>query len=368
MTRTHTILLCALTATLGCGSSASSSGDPPLDAAPPPDTDQPPTDAPPFTLGVSTLAGAADPGLVDGDRNVARFSNPVNVARAADGTIYVADFDNNRLRAVDRAGTVTTVIVQAGFQRPFGMAIAGDGTLFVSTDNDPKGGHSAMSGSVWRIDVAGRVATSIVAGIGRPRGLAALPDGRLAIADNFHHVVRVLNPATGALTTIAGTWDAPGFADATGAAARFSRPYGLAVRPDGNLVVADTDNHRLRLVIVATGAVSTLAGTGVAGFRDDALGSAKFAHPQAVAIDTAGDVYVTDLDNFRIRRVRGTLVDTVAGCGNPGYLDSDDRLAAKMFGLEGLAVAPDGAGIYIADGSRGEQVLSNRIRVVDMSH
>lgn len=367
MPRTHTILLCALTSMLGCGTSASTATDPPIDAGLP-DTGSPPTKAPPFTLGVSTLAGAAEPGLVDGNRDVARFSDPVNVVRAENGTVYVADFDNHRVRAIDRAGNVRTVLRQSGFQRPFGLALAEGDTLFASTDNDPQGGHSEMSGTVWRIDLAGRVASPIAASIGRPRGLAVLPDGRLAIADNFHHVVRVLDPVTRVVTTIAGTWDQAGFVDDTGAAARFSRPYGIAVRPDGNLVVADHDNHRLRLVIVATGAVSTLAGTGVAGFHDGELASAQFGHPQAVAIDSAGDIYVTDLDNFRIRRIHGTVVDTIAGNGTGGYLDSDDRLASQIYGLEGVAVSPDGLTVYLADGSRGEQVPYHRVRVIDMTH
>jgi len=87
-------------------------------------------DPPPFTNGVSTLSGAADAGYVDGARGKARFANPVNVAVAPDGMVYVADFDNSKIRIVDPAnGTTSTSIALQGFQRPFGMASAGDGTL-----------------------------------------------------------------------------------------------------------------------------------------------------------------------------------------------------------------------------------------------
>jgi len=369
MNLTKTILVCALPAMFGCGSSSTGSANPGVDAPSGGDVDAsvPPSDAAPFTLGVSTLAGVAEPGNVDGDRNIARFSNPVTVARGPDGSIYVADFDNNRVRAIDPQGVVSTVILQNGFQRPFGMTFAADGTLYVSTDNDDVGAHSLMSGTVWKINIRTRLATVVVAGIGRPRGLAAMPDGRLAIADNQHHAVRVLDPKTGAVTTIAGAWDVPGFVDATGSVARFSRPYGIAVRADGTLVVADSDNHRIRLIDVATGKTTTLAGSGTPGYHDTSLVASQFSHPQGVAIDTAGDIFVTDLDNFRIRRIRGSVVDTIAGDGTGGYRDADDRLTAEFYGLEGLSVAPDGSALYIADGSRGENVPYNRVRKIDMT-
>jgi DNA-binding beta-propeller fold protein YncE len=97
---------------------------------------------------MSTLTGTAEAGDVDGARNMARFADPVNVVYR-DGRLYVADFDNNKIRVVDVASyETTTLIAQPGFQRPFGMAFAADGTLYVSTDNDSQGAHSSMSGSI----------------------------------------------------------------------------------------------------------------------------------------------------------------------------------------------------------------------------
>lgn len=321
-------------------------------------------DAPPFTNGVSTLSGHAMAGYVDGARGKARFSNPVNVAFGPDGMLYVADFDNGKIRIVDpEDGQTATTIAAMGFQRPFAMTFAPDGTLYVSTDHDPNGSHSLMSGTIWRVDVESKAATPIALRIGRPRGLAWI-NGQLAVSDYAHHVIQLVDPASGAVTPLVGAWDAAGMIDAVGGAARFSTPYGLAVS-EGRLVVADFDNHRVRLVGL-DGQVSTYAGIGAAGFGDGSLASAKFNKPQGVAVAANGDIYITDLQNFRVRRLRGSAVETIAGSGTGGYLDSDDKLAGQFFGLEGLSVEPDGSTVFVADGGRGENVPYNRIRTIKM--
>jgi YVTN family beta-propeller protein len=316
-----------------------------------------------FTQGTSTLAGRAFPGDVDGARSVARFANPVNVAYR-DGRVYVADFDNNKIRVVDAAThETTTLIAQAGFQRPFGLAFASDGTLYISTDNDQSGGHSAMSGSIWKVAAGAQTAVLVAGSIGRPRGLAVLSDGRIAATDYVHHVVELIAQDTGTVTLLAGAWDQPGFVDDTGATARFSSPYGVAVRGDGTLVVADFDNQRIRLVTLA-GVASTLSGSGAPGFQDGDIDTAMFRQPQGIAIADDGDIFISEPGNNRIRRITSTAVQTVAGNGVADYLDEDDPLASELYGLEGLAVVPDGSMLYVADGARGEAVPYNRIRQV----
>jgi YVTN family beta-propeller protein len=318
---------------------------------------------PPFTLGTSTLAGRAYAGYVDGARDDARFANPVNVAYR-DGHLYIADFDNNRIRVIDTATHETTTLIdQTGFQRPFGLAFSSDGTLYISTDDDPNGGHSLMSGSIWQVAPGGHTAVIVAASIGRPRGLAVLASGQIAATDYAHHVIELIAPATGAVTALAGGWDQPGFVDNTGTDARFSSPYGIAVRGDGALVIADFDNHRIRLVTPA-GVATTLAGIGAPGFQDGAGDTAGFRQPQGVAIADNGDLFVAEPGNNRIRRITGSSVETVAGNGTAGYLDHDDPLASQLYGLEGLAVVPDGSMLYVADGGRGEAVPYNRIRQV----
>jgi DNA-binding beta-propeller fold protein YncE len=323
-------------------------------------------DAPPFTNGVSMLSGAAEPGYVDGPRGDARFANPVNVAFGPDGMVYVADFDNGKIRAVDAEdGATSTLIATQGFQRPFAMAFAANGTLYVSTDRDPQGGSGLMAGTLWKVDIGAHSATPLASRIGRPRGLAVLPDGRIAFSDYAHHVIQLFDPNSGATIPLAGTWDVKGYAEGVGGAAKFSTPYGL-VYFDGALIVADYDNHRLRRVAL-DGTVTTFAGAGTAGHAEGSLAAAKFNRPQGLAIDGSGAIYISDVDNFRIRRIRGNAIETIAGSGQAGYSDNDDRIASQFYGLEGLAVEPDGSAVYVADGSRGENAPYHRIRSIKMN-
>lgn len=329
--------------------------------------DAPKGDRPPLTNGVSTLAGWSDPGYVDGDRQTNLFNNPTNLVYGPDGKLYVADFDNGKIRVLDMEGNAATIISKPDFARPFGLVFVGK-TLYVGTDRDPQGnGGEAdlMAGTIWKVDTAAKTATAIAPRIGRPRGLAALSDGRIAIADYAHHVIEILDPASGTITPLAGSWDAKGFADGVGAEAQFAVPYALVQRADGKLLVTDWENNRIRLVGL-DGKVTTVAGDGSAAFADGAMSNARFSHPQGLAMTTSGDFYITDQDNYRVRKISSDLssVTTIAGDGTPGYLDSDDKLAAQLHGLEGLTVKPDGSLIFVADGTRGTNVPYNRVRMI----
>lgn len=322
-------------------------------------------DAPPFTSGVSTLSGRAEAGYVDGPRGTARFNNPVNVVYAPDGQVVVADFDNNKLRVVDgETGDTDTLIEQDNFQRPFGMVFAPNGTFYVSTDNNTTGGHDGRSGTIWKVDIATRTATPVIENIGRARGMVVLADGTIAFTDYQAHTVSLLDPATKQVSILAGSLGQAAFVDAQGPAARFNAPYGIVQRSDGKLVVADQFNNRLRLVGL-DGSVSTLLGS-AAGFADGGLGGAKLSMPQALAQTANGDIYITDLANYRVRKLSGDSLTTVVGSGEGGYLDSDDKLAAEVYGLEGLSLSADGTKMVIADGGRGESVPFNRVRSVKM--
>jgi DNA-binding beta-propeller fold protein YncE len=302
-----------------------------------------------MTGGVSTLAGCDLAGDADGDREGARFSNPVDVEPGAGDELYVADFDNHMIRTVDADGNVGTLVLQAGFQLPYALERVGT-TLYVATDDNDRGEHSATTGTIWVVDTGSGEATVVVADIGRPRGLLALPDGRLVLSDYQHDTMRLLDPADGTLT------------DLVAATAGLSTPFGMALAPDGRILVADFGNNLIRAVTLE-GELTTFAGSGIAGDVDGALADASFNGPQDLAV-VGDDVYVADTDNHTIRRIRDGEVTTIAGTGEAGHLDHAELRAAKFFGLEGLA-AVEGR-LWVADGTRGEDVPYHRVRVVEL--
>jgi DNA-binding beta-propeller fold protein YncE len=339
-----------------CEDAAEADAAPTVDAAPL-------SDAQPLVDGVATLAGSSEPGAANGDRVVARFDNPVNVIVGLDGRVFVADFNNNLVRAVDPLGNVSTLVERPDFKRPFGMAVGNDGTLYVSTDDNDLGQHDTTSGTVWSVDPDSGDATVIARNLGRPRGIAMLADGRIVLSDNEHHVIRALNPSTGAITPLAGAWDEPGYVDGNGSVARFRNPYGVAVRSDGKIVVADYGNHILRLVS-PTGQAGLLAGSGVQGLQDGDRYEAQLDQPQDVALDAAGNVYFTDTGNFVVRRLDFIRfqITTIAGDGTGGYVDNTDLATARFYGLEGIALSPDDTMAFIADGNHGEDGPYHRVR------
>jgi sugar lactone lactonase YvrE len=274
-----------------------------------------------------TIAGVGTSGS-SGDgasASVAEVANPSGVAVDNSGTVYIADTGNNRVRAIDRAGRITTRI--------------GDGTEGFSGDGDL--GTSAR--------------------LNAPGGLASDAAGNIYIADSQNHRIRKVSPAN-IVTTVAGSGVA-GFSGDRGPAvlAQLNNPLGVAVDSTGNVYIADEGNNRIRRVD-ATGVITTIAGSGVAGFSGDGGQGALAAlnHPQSVAVDRAGNVYIADTRNIRVRRIGGDgLILTVAGTGQRGFAgDGGPATQAQMRAPHGLAVDP-GGNLFIADHG------NNEIRKVD---
>jgi sugar lactone lactonase YvrE len=316
--------------------------------------DEPDVVSPISGVTVTTLAGAGTSGTANGAGAVARFDNPVNVYLSPPSTLFVADFDNGLLRKATTAGAVTTLTDQAGFARPFGITAAANGDLIVETDYDETGVDAGLDGGViWTVDPMSGEATTLLTMAGRPRGLARMPNGAILMSDIFRHDLRLLDVGTAVATPLAGKNDCPGYVDGTGAAARFNRPYGVVVTPVGDVLVADQLNNVIRRV-TAAGEVSTYAGDGVADMIDGPLATARFNQPQDLAMDAAGNIFVSDLGNHRVRVIGiDNVVRTVAGNGTAGFADGAGT-AAQFFGMEGLAVTADGKTIYLADGTGGD--------------
>jgi DNA-binding beta-propeller fold protein YncE len=316
---------------------------------------------------VETLSGGASAGMQDGAMGTATFANPVSVLLDDTGGVLVCDFDNDRIRRIDGAsGTVSTLTSQGGFRRPFGLALAPDGALYAHTDYDPNGVKGPTTGTIWRIDPLTGTATVTAADLGRPRGLAALTDGRLVLSDYQNARIGLLDPTHGTVTDLAGHTGCPGFADGHGADARFAVPYGVVALPGGDLVVADYGNHVLRRVTMA-GDVSPYAGDGGSGTIDGPRLSARLAGPEALAIDAAGNIFVSDGESHRIRRVDSEgNVTTLAGDGAAGFRDGPGE-TSEFYGQEGISVSADGHTLYVADGSTGEDVSYHRIRKLTLA-
>lgn len=221
---------------------------------------------------VTTLAGSVgEPGSADGAGNAARFDKPMAVAADASGTLFIADSGNHTVRRVAPDGAVTTLA-----------------------------GRPGEPGSA---DGSGREAR-----FRSPSGVAVDCAGNVYVADTGNHVVRKISTA-GPVTTLAGKAELKsgamvgGFADGKGAAAKFRAPRGVAVDGAGNVYVADTDNAVVRKVL-PDGTVKTLAGSaGNAGFANGTGAVARFSSPQFVAVDAGGNVYVTDAGNQVVRKI-----------------------------------------------------------------
>ena len=310
----------------------------------------------------STVSGGALAGAADGPAATATFNNPVNVVHDTDGSLYVCDFDNNRVRKI-KGGTVTTLVNTAGFQRPFGIAIAPNGNLYVSTDDDDTGAHSGTTGTIWRVDKTTGVPTVVARNIGRPRGLAVLSDNVIVASDVNRHIVSLVDPNTGVVTPIAGQDGVAGLNDGSGATARFSRPYGCCVLPGDEILVADQTNNMIRKVTRA-GVVTTYVGTGAPGRIDGPFLTATLNGPHAIARNPVnGDLYVADTVGKVVRKLSGGTVKWYAGSGFPGYAEGPD-ISSQFYGLEGIGVSHDGKTLYIADGNGGDGSNYNRVRSV----
>lgn len=265
---------------------------------------------------VSTFAGSTEGhgGFADGPGPDARFAYPIGLAIDGEGVLYVSDFFNHRIRKITPDGTVSTLAgngVQgfadgsgtlARFADPWGIAVDVDGTVYVadSLNNrvrriSSKGEVTTVAGSGERGFADGQGSKALFAS---PRGLAIDWTGDIYVTDYYNNRVRRVT-RQGAVSTVAGGMT-KGFNDGTATAAVFAEPLGVTVGRNGELYIADSANNRLRRITV-DGIVATVAGSGQPGVADGAGSSAQFQTPRGVAVDSAGAVYV--LHGHRIRKV-----------------------------------------------------------------
>ncbi len=324
--------------------------------------------------GVASFSGDGGPALP------ATLTAPSGGALQPDGGVLVADTGNHRIRRVAPNGTISTV---AGSGPCCGAAgaLAGDGTL-LATDpgvrmNGPRGVAVHPDGRILIADTENHVVRAIMPGglivriagssggtpgysteggpaasalLNRPSGVAVAADGAILVTDTGNHRVLRFAPTTTTVSRVAGstpTFGAGYNGDGIPAdTAQLNGPTGVAVAPDGRVLIADTGNHRIRAVD-GSGTISTVAGSGVTG---PLLGdggpatAAALASPEGVASDSVGTVLIADTGHALARAVTpaGTIV-TIAGNGALGGLgDGGDPRAAELSALRGVAVGPRG--------------------------
>ncbi len=330
---------------------------------------------------VTTVAGSNTGGFGGdgGPAKEAQLNAPHGVAVDAAGNIYIADQGNNRIRKVTTAAVINTIAGNGtqGFSGDGGMATAAQLWLPAGVALDPAGNLYIVdqgNSRIRKVTTTGVIST--VAGNGtlgfsgdggaatnaqlnRPSAVAIGSAGNIYIADYYNHRIRKVTPF-GVITTVAGNGTAGFSGDGTPATtAQLNSPAGVAVDAAGNLFIADFGNNRIRKVTIA-GLISTVAGTRVQGFSGDGdrATAAQLNSPSGVAVDSAGNIYIVDYGNYRIRKITAAgVISTVAGNGNDGPCgDGDPATSAQM---NPYAVTVDSLGnLFIADYG------NNRIRMV----
>ncbi|GHU55930.1 hypothetical protein FACS189442_4040 [Spirochaetia bacterium] len=308
---------------------------------------------------VTTLAGSGAADYADGTGTAAKFNYPRGVAVDNAGNVYVADTENGRIRKISPSGVVTTLAgsgdrgyadgtgTAARFYNPRGVAVDNAGNVYVADTSNHRIRKISPGGVVTTLAGSGTSGyadgTGTAARFYSPTGVAVDNAGNVYVADYGNNRIRKISPS-GVVTTLAGSTQ--GYADGTGTAARFDYPFGVAADNAGNVYVADYGNHRIRK-ISPSGVVTTLAGSGAKGYADRTGTAAKFNNPSGVAVDNAGNVYVADYYNHRIRKISPSgVVTTLAGIGY-GYADGTATAAEFSFPY---GVAVDNVGtVYVAD-------------------
>ncbi len=316
---------------------------------------------------ITLLAGGlGGPGSMDDTGPLARFSAPSGIA--TDGAnLYVADFFNYTIRKIEISTGETTTLAglpgRAGFTDGIGSAARFGGPRGIATDGTNLYVADTFNQIIRKIvlstgevsTLAGRAqapgttnGTGAGARFRNPWGIAT--DGtNVYVTEQGSHTIRKIVISTKAVTTLAGLAGQSGSADGIGSTARFNSPLGAAT--DATYVyIADTNNHTIRQVEIATGSVTTLAGAaGQSGASDGSFGEARFSQPLGIATDGAR-IYVGDFGNTALRQLEISMraVSTLAGSpGQPGSTDGT-RIEARFRAL--FALATDGTNLFAADG------------------
>ena len=265
---------------------------------------------------VTTVAGNGNPGFVNGTGTGASFNAPRGVAVDAFGNVFVADWNNHAIRKITPTGLVTTFAgtgsvgavnatgTSASFNCPSALAFDRSGNLYAVDTGNRLIRMITSAGVVTTLAGSGNAGsangTGTAATFNEPFGIAINASGDIIVADRSNHLIRKITPA-GVVTTLASSGTI-GSADGLGTAASFYNPYCITADPYGNLYVTDWANHLVRR-IAASGEVTTLAGGSSQGSSDETGANARFNFPTGIAVDSQGNLYVSDSNNNTIRKI-----------------------------------------------------------------
>ena len=312
---------------------------------------------------VSTLAGNGIPFFADGPALLASFRDPIDAAVSNDGTVYVADPITHRIRKI--AGGVVSTLAGDGkegitdgpsaeFELPSQVLVDANGNVYTLDIDDPRVRKITPNGIVSTVAGNGQVGFKDGAvedaEFGKETsGLALDAQGNFLIVDFDNKRIRKIG-TNGQVTTIAGNGKS-GLIDGLPADAEFFAPSGIAADKNGNIFIGDGDRVRK---INAAGVVSTYAGGSGTGYRDGTANEAQFSSIEDVVVDEQGDIFLTDQNRIREINQHG-IVSTIAG-NTDGYKDGEGT-SAQFYSPAGLGIDKQG-NLYVAD------VNNNRIRKI----
>lgn len=335
---------------------------------------------------ISTVAGTGlYGGGYSGDGGAATnamLRNPMGVAVDAKGNLFIADTGNNRIREVDDNGIITTVAgggnsglgdggaATNAVLTPWGLCLDASGNLYIADGTDSRVRKVDTNGIITTIagngtnDYSGDGGLAVNACMNSPNGVAVDEAGNVYIADSNNHRIRVVS-TNGVITTIAGNGNTIYSGDG-GAATNASLYYPRDVILDrfGGLFIADSSNGRIRQVH-PNGIITTVAGGGTGGRGDGgAATNARFIYPWGIALDNSSNLFIADMTDNRIRKVdESGIITTAAGNGNYGY-SGDNGVGANGAGLTAVLYRPEGVAFDASDNLFIADSMNYRIREV----